>query len=58
MHQLSSGIRVKELRTNGIGIIAIVELAVTQKMAWLVGDIVVSSGELETRSDAGGFPTK
>jgi len=33
MHQLSSGIRVKELRTNGIGIIAIVELAVTQKMA-------------------------
>ena len=42
----------------GIGIIAIVAAPARQTIATLGGHIILSSGELERRSDTGDFPTK
>ena len=58
MDRLSLGMTVKELRTIGIGIIAIVAAPATQIIATLVGHIILSSGELDGTSDAEYFPTK
>ena len=58
MHRLSLGMRVKELPTIGIGIIAMVAASATETIATLVGHIIVSSGELDGTSDAGDFLTK
>jgi len=49
---------VKELPTICIGIIAIEAAPATQKIATLVGHIILSSGELDGTSAAGDFPTK
>jgi len=58
MNRLSLGMTVKELPTICIGIIAIEAAPATQKIATLVGHIILSSGELDGTSDAGDFPTK
>jgi len=49
---------VKELPTIGTGIRASVAAPTTQTMATLVRHIILSSGELDKRSDAGDIPTK
>ena len=50
--------RVKELPTIGIGIIAIMAAPTRQTIATLVGHIILLSGELDGMSDAGDFSTK
>ena len=58
IHSLSLGIRVKELPTMRIGIIAIVAAPLMQTIATLVVHIILSSGELDSPSDVGDIPTK
>jgi len=50
--------RVKELPTIGTGIRASVAAPMTQTIGTLVRHIILSSGELDKRSDAGDIPTK
>jgi len=56
--RLSRGMTVKELPMIGMGIIAIVAAPATQTIVTLVGHSILSSGELDGKSDAGDFPTK
>ena len=47
MHRLSLGMRVQELPTIFIGMIAIVAALATQTIVTFIGHIIMSSGELE-----------
>jgi len=47
MHRLSLRMRVKELPTIRIGMIAIVAAPPTPTIATFIGDIILSSGELQ-----------
>jgi len=47
MHRLSLGMRVKELRTISIGMIAIVAAPAIQTFVTFIGHIILSSGELQ-----------
>jgi len=47
MHRLSLGMRVKELPTICIGMIAIVAAPATRTIVTFIGDIILSSGELQ-----------
>ena len=47
MHRLSLGMRVKELPTICIGMIAIVAVPATQTIITFIGHIILSSGELQ-----------
>jgi len=60
MHRLSLGMRVKELPTMCIGMIAIVAAPGTRTMVTFIGHIILWSGELEgTQSPMVEiFPTK
>jgi len=60
MHRLSLGMRVKELPTICIGMIAIVVVPATQTIVTFIGHIIPSSGELHgTQSPkVETFPTK
>jgi len=50
--------RVKELPTIGIGIIAIMAAFTMKTIATLVGHIILSSGELDGTSAVGDLPIK
>ena len=60
MHQLSLGMRVKELPTICIGMIAIVAVPATRTIITFIGHIILSSGEPQgTQSpQVEIFPTK
>ena len=60
MHRLSLGMRVKELPTICMGMIAIVVAPATQTIVTFIGHIILSSGELQgTQSPKVDiFPTK
>ena len=60
MHRLSLGMRVKELPTICIGMIAIVAAPATRTIVTFIGHIILSSGELQgTQSPKVEiFPTK
>jgi len=60
MLRLSRGMRVKELTKICIGMIAMVAAPATQTIATCIGDIVLSSGELQGRQSPKVeiFPTK
>jgi len=58
MHTLSLGMRVKELPTIDIVIIAIVAVPATPTIATLVGHIILLSGELDGTSNAGDVHTQ
>jgi len=47
MHRLSRGMRVKELPTICIGMIAIVAAPATQTIVTFIGHIILVSGELQ-----------
>jgi len=47
IHRLSLGIRVKELPTICIGMIAIVAALATRTIVTFIGHIILSSGELQ-----------
>jgi len=47
MHRLSLGMRVKELPTICIGMIAIVQATATRIIVTFIGHIILSSRELE-----------
>ena len=49
MHRLSLGVRVKELPTICIGMIAILEAPATLTIVTFIGHIILSSGELQGR---------
>jgi len=47
LHRLSLSMRVKELHTICIGMIAIVGVPATRKIVTFIGHIILSSGELQ-----------
>jgi len=47
MHRLSVGMRVKELPSICIGMIAILAAAATRTIVTFIGHIILSSGELQ-----------
>jgi len=60
MHRLSLGMRVKELPTMCIGMIAIVAARATRTIVTFIGHILLSSGELQGTQNPKVviFPTK
>jgi len=58
MYRVSLGMRVKQLVTTSIPIIAIVEAPATQTIATLVRHVRFLSGGLDRTSDAGHLPSK
>jgi len=60
MHRLSLGMRVKELPTICVGMIAIVAAPATRTIVTFMGHIILWSGELQGKQSlkVGIFPTK